>query len=156
MISAYSPVSFSHSGNSHTRTHTPPTSLAFFFEAVCVNHSLCLTGQYFFFPRLTWQIHLWLHSSVLGSSSLVQSFYVTLWERCWRIKTACDCWYRNVPFAWSGQSSIDFSVRHGFGLSRGISRASQPAPVRVSAEQPRTWTLVLLYACEAPGMIAGT
>lgn len=77
---------------------------------------------------------------------LVQSFYWTLWEMCWRIKKqlVAGWWHRKVPFEWSGQRSIDLSVRHGLGLSGCISRARQPAPARASADQRRTWTLVLL------------
>lgn len=126
------------------------------FGAAVSPFSLWLAGQlffFFFFSRLTWQIHFWLHWSVVGPSSLVQSFYLTL---CWRIKTACGWWHRNVPFAWSGQSSIDFSVRHGFGLSGCISRARQPAPVSVCRSTSHVDARVIgPCACERQGWLQG-
>lgn len=143
--------------DTHTHAHTPttPTSLAFFFSAACVVHSLpqwrwvhSPSGwmDWFFFSSPTWQIHIWLHWSVVAPSFFVQSFYFDIAECVWRIKTSL--WLvgdtERFPFAWSGQSSIDPSVRHGLGLSGCISRARQPAPARASANQRRTWTLVLL------------
>lgn len=133
----------------HTHTHTPPTWIAFFLEAACVTRPLFFSTAESVLPLgdwtvwvfflLTWQIHFWLHWSVLEPSSLVQSFHLTLWEMCWRIRTACGCWHTKVPLAWSGQSSMDLSVRHGFGWSGALAER-----VRVSADQHRTWTLVLL------------
>lgn len=107
--------------------------------------SLWLNGHFFFSSNMT---DSYLTALICGGSVLLCSvlFYFDIGGMCVMNKNqlVAGWWHRKVPSAWSGRSSIDPSVRHGLGLSGCISRARQPAPATVSANQRRTWTLVLL------------
>lgn len=155
--------------HTHTPTHTHDTNSIGFFLRGCLccsfsslvavsPSSLWLNGH--FFSRLTWQIHIWLHWSVVAPSFFVHSFFIlTLVECVWRIKTSL--WLvggteRFPPRGADGAASILLSDMDWGCQGALAERGSLHQPHCLQISVARGHSCYWLVRMWAPGMIAGT